>query len=122
MECERASQGCHMAIRLFNVRRLLFLLQARRKIEEASVATEALARRHFGDAAYLRRGVHEDRETGKERIVFEVHYCFPDPEDEFDRLAELHNAFMAAWVREMSRDICSRVILSPIPCEAGHPE
>ncbi|HEU4557357.1 MAG TPA: hypothetical protein VFS20_05885 [Longimicrobium sp.] len=111
-----------MAVRLFNVRRLLFLFRARRKIEEAAVATEALARQYFGGAAYVRRGIHEERETGEERIVFEVHYCFPDPEDEFDRLAELHDAFMAAWVRAMSRDICSRVILYPIPCEAGHPD
>lgn len=59
------------------------------KIAEAAIATEALARRIFGDAAYLIIEVEIDRETGDEETVFEVHYGFEDPVNDFDRIAEL---------------------------------
>jgi hypothetical protein len=87
------------------------------RIDEAAEATEALARRFFGEAAYLRRGVHENRETGEEQIVFEVHYCFRDPEQDFDRLAAQHDAFMSAFARATSPDILYRIVISPIPSD-----
>ena len=87
------------------------------KIAEAAEATEALARRFFGDAAYLRRDVHENPETGEEQTIFEVHCCFPDPERDFDRLAELHDAFMSAFARAISPDILYRIAISPIPSD-----
>jgi hypothetical protein len=87
------------------------------KIADAAIVTEALARQYFGDAAYLRRDVHEDRETGEEQVVFEVHDCFPDPENDFDRLAELHNAFFDSFVRATSRDILYRIVLNSIPSD-----
>jgi len=56
------------------------------KIDDAAIATEAIAREFFGPAAYPRRGGEVDRETGKREALFEVHYCFEDPEHGFDRL------------------------------------
>ncbi|HET7233511.1 MAG TPA: hypothetical protein VFJ16_26100 [Longimicrobium sp.] len=88
------------------------------RIAEATEATEALARQFFGPAAYLRRDVHEDRETGEEKTVFEVHYCFPDPQSGFDRLAALHDAFMHAAVRAISRDVLPHIVLEGVPTDA----
>jgi hypothetical protein len=88
------------------------------QIAEAAVAVEALAREYFGDAAYLHRDVHVDRETGEEQAVFEVHYCFPDPENDFDRLASMHEAFVDAFVRAMTPELLSRVILMAVPTDA----
>jgi len=88
------------------------------RIADAAVATEALAQQIFGNAAYLRRGIHIDMETGDKDVAFEVHYCFPDPENDFDRLAALHEAFMHAYVRTISPGILSRIILKPIPVDA----
>lgn len=88
------------------------------QIDEAAVATEALVRQIFGDAAYLVRGTHVERETCEERVAFEVHYCFDDPEGDFDRLAALNEAFMHAYVRVIPRDILWRIILKPIPTDA----
>ena len=88
------------------------------KIAEAAVATEALARQIFGDAAYLRRYVDENVETGGEQIVFEIHFCFPDPETDFDRLAALHDQFMNEFARTTSPDILYRIAISPVPSDA----
>jgi hypothetical protein len=89
------------------------------KIADAAATTEALARQYFGADAYLRRDVHENRETGDEQVVFEVHYCFPDPDDEFERLAALHDTFMSAFVGATSPDILYRIILKPIASDAN---
>src|SRR5215218_10162531 len=88
------------------------------RIAEAAEATEALARQFFGPAAYLRRYTETDRETGDEEIIFEVHYCFPDPENDFDRLTELHMAFTDAFDRANGPEIISRVILDAVPNDA----
>ncbi|HET7233513.1 MAG TPA: hypothetical protein VFJ16_26110 [Longimicrobium sp.] len=88
------------------------------RIAEAAEATEALARQFFGPAAYVCRDVHENRETGEEEIVFEVHYCFEDLEHEFDRLAALHEAFIYTFARTISPDVLCRVVLKPIPSDA----
>ena len=88
------------------------------QIAEAADATEALARQLFGPAAYLRRDVHNNRETGEDEIVFEVHYCFDDLEHEFDRLAALHEAFMYTFARTLSPDVLHRIVLKPIPSDA----
>lgn len=87
------------------------------KIADAAVATEALARQFFGDAAYVRMSVQENRETGDDQVVLEVHYCFPDPERDFDRLAALHQAFMHAFVRAMGSDVLGHFILKPVPSD-----
>lgn len=100
------------------IRRLVFFFQARRKIEEAAAATEVLAKQYFGEPAYLRTEVEIDRETGREETVFEVHYCFDDPEDDFDRLAALHNAFTSGFVRMVTPEVLSRVVLDAVPTEA----
>ncbi|HYH83230.1 MAG TPA: hypothetical protein VEX86_25765 [Longimicrobium sp.] len=88
------------------------------EIAAAAAATEALARQYFGDAAYLRLDTHEDHETGEEKTVFEVHYCFPDAENDFDRLVALHRAVMDAWVRSMTRDLLTQIIFMAIPTDA----
>jgi hypothetical protein len=88
------------------------------RITDEAAVIEALARQYFGDAAYLVRGIHVDMETGDEDVAFEVHYCFSDPENNFDRLAALHEAFMDAYVRTISPDVLSRTILKPIPSDA----
>ena len=88
------------------------------QIAQASITIEALARQIFGDAAYLVRGIHVDMETGDEDVAFEVHYCFPDPENDFDRRATLHEAFMDVYVRTITPDVLSRIILKPIPADA----
>jgi hypothetical protein len=88
------------------------------RIADAAAATESLARQYFGDAAYLSRRTQVDHETGDVDPVFEVHYCFDDPDKDFDRLASLHEAFMDAFVRITSPDILARVILKPIPTDA----
>ncbi|HYH83231.1 MAG TPA: hypothetical protein VEX86_25770 [Longimicrobium sp.] len=87
------------------------------EIAAAAAATEALARQYFGDTAYLRLDTHEDHETGEESTVFEVHYCFGDPENDFERLEPLHEAFMDGYVHITSPDVLARVILKPIPSE-----
>jgi hypothetical protein len=87
------------------------------RIADAAAVTESLARQYFGEAAYLRRDTHMDQETGDVDPVFEVHYCFDDP-DNFDRLTSLHEAFMSAFVHITSPDILARVILQPIPTDA----
>jgi hypothetical protein len=104
----------------YGVRRLtrrLALLWKRREIDAAAVATEALAREIFGNAAYLRREVDAERETGEQYIVFEVHYCFADAENQFDLLATLNNEFMDGFVRATSRDISYLIHLRLIPVE-----
>jgi hypothetical protein len=88
------------------------------KIDDAAVVAEALAREFFGDAAYLRREIETDRETGKEDVRFEVHYCFDDPENGFDRLVELHQAFTRAFVRAVSSEVLSNVVLTAVPVDA----
>lgn len=88
------------------------------RIAEAAEATEALAREIFGDAAYLRRGIHDNPETGEEQPAFEVHYCFDNWEEEFQRLDCLHNQFMDAWVRIVGPGLRSRIALIPIPSDA----
>ncbi len=92
------------------------------RIEDAAAATEALARKYFGDAAYLRRDIHVDRETGEEQTVFEVHYCIEDPENDFDRLVSLDQALMDAFVRSVTPDVLSRVILTAIPTDESRSE
>ena len=87
-------------------------------IAEAAIATEALAKQIFGDAAYLRRYVDEDVETGGEQIVFEIHFCFPDAETDFDRLAALHDQFMNEFARTTSPEILYRIAISPVPNDA----
>ena len=87
------------------------------RIEEAATATEALAREFFGDAAYWVRRSHEDRETGCEQVVFEIHYCFEDPESGFDRLSALHQAFTDAFVRMVTPEVQSLVILAAVPTD-----
>lgn len=87
-------------------------------IADVAVATEALARQFFGDAAYLVRRTHVDRETGDEKVVLEIHYCFEHPESEFDRLSALHQSFTDAFVRMVTPDVQSRVILAAIPTDA----
>jgi hypothetical protein len=47
------------------------------------------------------------RDRGREETVFEVHYCFEDPENDFARLTELHDAFTSAFVRMTSPDVLS---------------
>lgn len=88
------------------------------QIEDAATVTEALAREYFGPAAYLRRGIHENPETGAEQPAFEVHYCFDDWETAFEHLECLHNAFMDAYVRMVAPGLRSRIALSPIPTDA----
>jgi len=88
------------------------------RIDEAAAATEALARQYFGEAAYLRRDIHDDRETGEEKAVFEVHYCFRDPENDFGRLAALHNEFINVFARDTSPDVVGHVVLMAIPSDA----
>ena len=88
------------------------------RIAEAAEATESLARRFFGPAAYVRRETETDPESGDEMIVFEVHYCFADPENGFDRLVELHQAFTSAFVRQMTPGIASHVVLAAVPVDA----
>jgi hypothetical protein len=97
------------------VTRRLALRWKRREIDAAAVATEALAREIFGNAAYLRREVDAERETGEQYIVFEVHYCFADAENQFDLLSTLHNEFMDGFVRATSRDISYLIHLRLIP-------
>jgi len=87
------------------------------QIDDAATVTEALAREFFGNAAYLRRGIEVDRETGKEEALFEVHYCFDDPENGFDRLVELHQAFTDAFVRAVSPEVLSNVVLTAVPID-----
>jgi hypothetical protein len=91
------------------------------KIADAAMATEALARRFFGPAAYLVIEGELDRETGDEEAVFEVHYGFEYPVDDFDRIAELHDAFTSAFVRAVPPEVLSRVVLDAIPCESDEP-
>jgi len=88
------------------------------QVEEAASLTEALAREHFGSAAYLRRAVHEGRETGEERPISEVHCCFADWETNFDRLTTLHDRFMHACVRVLPREVLAHAILSSVPSDA----
>ena len=88
------------------------------RIAEAAEATGALARQLFGPAAYVRRDTAVDRETGDEDTVFEVHYCFPDAENDFDRLVALHRAFTDAFVRVTSPDVLCRIVLRPMPTDA----
>jgi hypothetical protein len=88
------------------------------KIADTAIATEALARQIFGPAAYLRRYVGENVETGEEQIVFEIHFCFPDPENDFDRLAALHDRFMNQFARTTSPDVLFRIVISPVPSDA----
>lgn len=88
------------------------------RIDEAAAVTEALARQYFGDAAYLRRDIHVDHETGEEQIVFEVHYCFENPEKDFDRLVQLHRALTDAWVRSMTPELLTQIILMTVPTDA----
>ena len=88
------------------------------QIAEAAVAIEALAREYFGEAAYLHRDVHVDRETGEEQTVFEVHYCIEDPESDFDRYVSLDQAIMDAFVRSVTPEVLSRVILTAVPTDA----
>jgi len=88
------------------------------KIDDAAIATEALARGFFGSDAYLRRDIDVDRETGREEALFEVHYCFGDPENGFARLVELHQAFTRAFARAMTPDVLSNVVLTAVPVDA----
>ena len=88
------------------------------RLDEAAAVTEALARTYFGQAAYLRRCVHENRETGDEQAVFEVHYCFDDPDRDFERLATLHNAFTDAFVETTNPEILYRIVLKPVASDA----
>lgn len=99
------------------IRRLVFFFQAHRKIEEAAAAAEVFAKHYFGDGAYLRTELEIDRETGRKETVFEVHYCHKDPENDFDRLAGLHDAFTSAFVRMTSSDVLSRVVLDSVPSD-----
>lgn len=85
------------------------------QLDEAAVATEALARRFFGDAAYLSRDLTEDPETGELETVFEVHCCFTDPEEKFECLVERYDAFMNAFVDMVSPQILARVVLVAVP-------
>ena len=87
-------------------------------IEDAAIVTEALAREVFGDAAYLRRRVEVDRESGKRETVFEVHYCYGEPETDFQRLVELHQAFTRSFVRAMTPEVLSNVVLTAVPVDA----
>lgn len=87
------------------------------RIDEAAGVTEALAREFFGPAAYVRRDIEVDRETGEEEARFEVHYCFPDPENGFDRLVELHQAFTDAFVRAIAPEVHSNMVLTAIPID-----
>jgi hypothetical protein len=57
------------------------------------------------------------RDRGREETVFEVHYCFEDPENDFARLTELHDAFTSAFVRMTSPDVLSRVVLDGVPSD-----
>jgi len=88
------------------------------RIDEAAAATEALARQYFGEAAYLRRDIHVDRETGEEKTVFEVHYCIENAEGDFDRLVLVHRAFTDAWVRSMTPELRTRIVLMAVPSDA----
>lgn len=88
------------------------------KIVQAASATEALARQYFGHAAYLRRDTAIDRETGEEDIVFEVHFCYPDPYQDFERLSALNQEFTSAFVRSVDGDVLHRIILRPVPSDA----
>jgi len=87
-------------------------------IRRAAETTEALARRFFSDAAYLRLVPHADRDTGRAQTRFEVHYGFEDPVPEFDRLARLHAAFTDAFARSLSPDVLHRVVLTAVPSDA----
>lgn len=87
------------------------------RIAEAADATEALAREIFGDAAYLRRGIHSNPETGKELPAFEVHYCFDNWEEDFERLESLHNRFLEAYIGIVGPGLRSRIALKPIPTD-----
>ena len=88
------------------------------KIADAAVAIEALAQQIFGPAAYIRRSVQENRETGEDQVVLEVHYCFPNPESDFDQLAALHKTFMHAVVRSTGPGTLSHFVLKPVPSDA----
>lgn len=88
------------------------------RIAEAAEATEALARRFFGPAAYVRRETDVDHETGEEEVVFEVHYCCENAEEDFDRLTALHMAFTDAFVRATAPDVLARVALDAVPTDA----
>lgn len=88
------------------------------RIADAAATTESLARQYFGDAAYVRRSTQVDHETGDVDPMFEVHYCFGDPEGDFDRLASLHEAFMDAFVKVTAPDVLARVVLKAIPTDA----
>jgi hypothetical protein len=106
-----------MPYRIQRVARRLDLLWKRREIDAAAVAIEALAREFFGNAAYVRRGEDVERETGEQYIVFEVHYCFVDAENQFDLLAALHDKFMNGFVRATSREISYLIHLRFTPVE-----
>ena len=88
------------------------------RIDDAAIVTEALAREIFGDAAYLRRSTHENPETGEELPSLDVHYCFENWEEDFERLERLHNQFMDAYVRIVTPGLRSRIVLNPIPTDA----
>lgn len=90
------------------------------QIDDAATVTEALAREFFGNAAYLRRDIEVDRETGKEEALFEVHYCFEDPENGFDRLVELHQEFTDAFVHALSPEVHSHIVLTAVPIDDDH--
>jgi hypothetical protein len=106
-----------MPYRIHRIARRLTLFWKRREIDAAAVATEALAREIFGAAAYLRRDVDTELETGERYVVFEVHYCFEDAEDRFDELAALHDRFFNAFVRTTRRDILYLIHLDSVPVE-----
>ncbi|HEU4557355.1 MAG TPA: hypothetical protein VFS20_05875 [Longimicrobium sp.] len=87
-------------------------------IADAAAATEALAREFFGPAAYVRRDVHRNVETGEDQIVFEVHFCFPDSESDFERLVVLNREFMNAFATTTNPDILYRIVIAPVPSDA----
>lgn len=88
------------------------------RVAEAADVTEALARRFFGPAAYVRADTEIDRETGEEDIVFEVHFCSPDPWKDFERLSALNQEFTSAFVRAVDGDVLHRIVLKPVPTNA----
>jgi hypothetical protein len=50
--------------------------------------------------------------------VTEVHYCFDEPGKNFDRLVSLDQAVLDAFVRSVTPDVLSKVVLMAIPTDA----